>query len=211
MGKEKSTTNSSTNVQATPEETAMNKLSLERLQANQGSQLALDKQMYGAMSTVMSGGTLPGNLAGITGINEDQTQAMVQASLRDLYPQFQSAGIMDSGTAIQTASRTAADVRNANAQFNVSAISNLFNQALGGSSNLSNSTSQQTGVLGSQLAGLRSINSSSTATSMNPFLKSFQTSLGSGLGTGMASGITGGLGGGMSGMSQGLMRSPVGG
>jgi len=193
MGKEKTTTNSSTNVQATPEETAMNKLSLERLQANQGSQLALDKQMYGAMSTVMSGGTLPGNLAGITGINEDQTQAMVQASLRDLYPQFQSAGIMDSGTAIQTASRTAADVRNANAQFNVSAISNLFNQALGGSSNLSNSTSQQTSVLGSQLAGLRTINSQSTTQSMNPFLKSFQTSLGSSLGGGLGTAATGGL------------------
>jgi hypothetical protein len=193
MGKEKSTTNSSTNVQATPEETAMNKLSLERLQANQGSQLALDQQMYGAMSTVMSGGTLPGNLAGITGINEDQTQAMVQASLRDLYPQFQSAGIMDSGTAIQTASRTAADVRNANAQFNVSAISNLFNQALGGSSNLSNSTSQQTSVLGSQLAGLRTINSQSTTQSMNPFLKSFQTSLGSSLGGGLGTAATGGL------------------
>jgi hypothetical protein len=193
MGKDKQTTNSSTNVQATPEETAMNKLSLERLQANQGSQLALDQQMYGAMSTVMTGGTLPGNLAGITGINEDQTQSMVQASLRDLYPQFQSAGIMDSGTAIQTASRTAADVRNANAQFNVSAISNLFNQALGGSSNLSNSTSQQTGVLGSQLAGLRSVNSQSTVQSMNPFLKSFQTSLGGSLGSGIGKAATGGL------------------
>ena len=203
MGNNKTTNSTSTTATATPEETAMEKLQLQRLQTNAPAQQQLDTNMYGAMNTIMQGGTLPGNLAGIGGISQDQTNNMTQAALRSVYPQFQSAGIMDSGSAIQGGIATAANVMNSNAQFNVSALQNLFNQALGGSSNLSNSTTSQNQVLGSQLAGLRSVNSTSTQTSMNPFLLSFQNSLGSSmgdtLGSGFGMGGTGGIGAGSGG------------
>lgn len=187
------TTNSTQQATATPEESAMEKLQLQRLQNNSGNQQALDTNMYNTMNTILTGGKLNGNLQGINGISEDQTQSMVNASLRDIAPQFQSSGILNSGTAAQIAGRTAMDTRNSNAQFNVSALQNLFNQALGGSSNLSAATTNQNQVLGSQLAGLRTINGSQSTTS-NPFLNSFYKSLGEGLGSTATSAANAGVG-----------------
>lgn len=120
---------------------------------------------------------------GIGGVNDQQTQSMVNASLRDIYPQFQSAGILDSGEAIQGGVRAAADVRNQNAQFNVSAAQNLFNLASGGQSNLQGQLQSNTNNLSNQLAGLRTVNSSGSTIGMNPFLKSFQQSAGQNLGS----------------------------
>lgn len=185
------TTNSSQQETATPEEQAMEKLQLNRLQNNSGNQQQLDTNMYNTMNTILNGGKLNGNLQGINGINEDQTQSMVNASLRDIAPQFQANGVLNSGEAAQIAGRTAMDTRNANAQFNVSALQNLFNQALGGSSNLSAQTTNQNSVLGSQLAGLRTVNGSSSVSS-NPFLQSFYKSLGEGLGNSVTSGVNAG-------------------
>lgn len=146
---------------------------------------------------------------GIGGINDIQTQEMVNASMRDIMPSFQSAGILDSGMAAQMAHRTAGDIRNQNAQFNVGAAQNLFNLASGGQSNLQGQYQGNTNSLVGQLAGLRTINNNSQqlTRAMNPFLKSFQQSLGSGLGTGIAGGITGAAGGGAGGFSKGAMNA----
>ena len=177
MGNNK-TTNTTVNT-PTPEETALNKQNLEMLQFMAPYQ----KQNYAALSTninsILTGQTPMAQ--GIGGVNEQQTQSMVTSSLRDLYPQFQSQGLMDSGTAIQAGVRTAGDIRNSNAQFNVSAAQNLFNIATGGQSNLQSQATQLSSSLGNQLAGLRT--TTSTQKSMNPFLMSFQQSLGSTLGS----------------------------
>lgn len=190
MGGDKQTTQSSQNQQiqytATPEERQLEQMQLQRLQGNQGNQQQMDTNSFNLVNSLLTGGNLPGNLQGAMGINENQTQSMVNQSLKDIYPQFQQAGILDSGTAAQIASRTAADVRNSNTQFNVQALQQLLNQAIGGSSNLSQSTTSQNSVLGSQLSGLRSINQSGSYSGstigMNPFLKSFQQSAGKTLG-----------------------------
>lgn len=137
--------------------------------------------MYNTMNTILTGGALNGNLQGINGIGPQQTQEMVNASLRDIGPQFQASGILNSGEAAQIAGRTAMDTRNANAQFNVTALQQLFNMATGNASNLSSATTGQNQVLGSQLAGLRTMNSNQTVT-RNPFLESFYSSMGQGLG-----------------------------
>ena len=75
----------------------------------------------------------------------------------------------------------------------------MLNLGVGGQAQIQSPLLQQSGQLGSQLAGLRS--TTQTQTSMNPFLKSFQTSLGNtlgsptfGFGQGKNSGI--GFGGG---------------
>jgi len=102
---------------------------------------------------------------GISGIDETQTQSMVNASMRDLGPQYQSNGLLNSGTAIQASARTAADIRNSNAQFNASAAQNLFNLAIGGQSNLQAQGTSLTSVLGAQLAGLRGTSSSTKSSS----------------------------------------------
>lgn len=119
---------------------------------------------------------------GVGGITEDQTQSMVNQSLRDIMPQFQTSGILNSGEAAQVANLTAAQTRNANAQFNVSAAQNLFNLASGGQSNLQGQQQASTNTLTNELAGLRTTTGSQSVSS-NPFLNSFYNSLGKTLGS----------------------------
>ena len=177
MGSNKTT--NTTTVKATPEETALNKQNLEMLQFMAPYQKEMYSNLSGNINAILTGQTPMAQ--GIGGINEGQTQSMVNAGLRDLYPQFQSQGLMDSGSAMQAGVRTAGDIRNANAQFNVSAAQNLFNIATGGQSNLQQQGTQLSATLGSQLAGLRS--TTTTQKSMNPFLLSFQQSAGKTLGS----------------------------
>lgn len=204
MGNEKTTTSTSQKSEATPEEKA---LMQQQLNMNNFMQ-PYAQQNYAALSDNINAillGKTP-TAQGIGGINDMQTQSMVNQSLRDIGPGFQSAGILDSGLSAQIAAQTAAGVRNQNAQFNVSAAQNLFNLAAGGQSNLQGQFQNNTNNLTSQLAGLRSISGGQTVSSMNPFLKSFQTEMGSGLAKTANAGISGGMGGGMSGFKAGLMK-----
>lgn len=186
MGNDKgtSTTNNTTTYTATPEETALNAQNLKMLQFMEPYQKEMYSNLSGNINAILTGTTPMAR--GIGGIQEEQTQSMVNATLRDVAPMFQSSGLMDSGTAIQAGTRAAMDARNANAQFNVSAAQNLFNIAVGGQSNLQGQGTQLSSVLGSQLAGLRTATStgSTTTKAMNPFLKSFQTSFGQSIGSG---------------------------
>lgn len=173
---EKTTTSNSQTATATPEERA-----LMRQQIDMNNFMnPFARQNYADLSSnvqsVLEGKTPMAK--GIGGIDESQTQNMASAAVRDVLPQFQSAGILDSGTAFQGATRAASDIRNQNAQFNVSAAQNLFNLAAGGQSNLQGQYQSNTSNLTNQLAGLRTINSSGSTIGMNPFLKSFEQSAG---------------------------------
>lgn len=179
MSGEKTTTQKSSSVQMSPEERASLALDTQRKQAALPMQMQSDQLQYGLTNRLLQGQDLPGNLYGAQGISDQQNQSMVNASVRSVLPQFQSAGILDSGIAAQGAIRAAQDTSNQNAQFNVSAFQNLLNQALGGSSNLTTSYNQANQTMSSQLAGLRGTQTSGTTIGMNPFLKSLQTSAGS--------------------------------
>ncbi len=180
MGGEKTTTQTSQTAQATPEEKA---LMQQQIDMNNFMK-PFAQQNYADLSKNIQA-ILEGNqpmAEGVGGINAGQTQEMVNASLRDVMPQFQSAGILDSGAAFQGGVRAAADIRNQNAQFNVSAAQNLFNLASGGQSNLQGQYQNNTNNLTNQLAGLRTVNTSGSTIGMNPFLKSFEQSAGQTLG-----------------------------
>lgn len=184
MGNEKTQVNSNqqTRAEMTPEERTL----LNQQISNNAFMQPYAQKNYAALSdniNAILNGQQPA-AKGIGGIDETQTQSMVNAALRDIYPQFQSAGILDSGAAIQGGIRSASDVRNQNAQFNVSAAQNLFNLASGGQSNLQGQYQGGTNALTSQLAGLRTVNSSGNQTTiaMNPFLKSFEQSAGKSFG-----------------------------
>lgn len=176
MGGDKTTTQSTQQATATPEEKA---LIQQQINMNNFMQ-PYAQQTYADLSSNIDA-ILKGNTPaaqGIGGISDAQNQSMVNASVRSVLPQFQSAGILDSGIAAQGAIRAAQDTSNQNAQFNVSAAQNLFNIASGGQSNLQSQLQNNTNNLTSQLAGLRTINSSGSTIGMNPFLKNFQTQLG---------------------------------
>lgn len=175
MGNTTTTTNSTQ--QATP--TDQEKTLMNQQIANNEFMQPIAQKTYGDLSSNIQSileGTTP-MAKGIGGITDDQTQSMVNQSLRDIMPQFQSSGILNSGEAAQVANLTAAQTRNSNAQFNVSAAQNLFNLASGGQSNLQSQQQASTNNLTNELAGLRTTNGSSSVSS-NPFLNSFYNTLG---------------------------------
>ena len=195
MGAEKTTTNSSgqssqsNTVQASPEETALNKLYLNR-------ETKLDPQITDVQSTFLDlakrlgmGEDLPGYLKGLPGgISPDVTQRIVDQSLRDIQPTFQQSGLLDSGVNASISARTAGDIRTQAEQFNIQNLSQLLNLGLGGQAQVQQPVLGFSNILSNRLQGLRSSNStgsssgSQTTIGMNPFLKSFQQSAGTGLG-----------------------------
>lgn len=145
--------------------------------ANVGNQMSVNNNSADLINSILTGSyNGPGS-----GISSQQNQSMVNQSLRDIAPQFQTAGILNSGEAGQLATQTAALTSNANAQFNVQAAQNLINAGLGGASAWSGNAMTGNQVVGNQLAGLNKVTGSSIQT-QNPFLNSFYSSAGSGLG-----------------------------
>lgn len=180
MSQEKTTTQSSQTATQTPEEKAL----MQQQIGMNNFMNPIAQKTYGDLSSNIQA-ILEGNTPmakGINGVTDEQNQSMVNQSVRSVLPQFQSAGILDSGIAAQGAIRAAQDTSNQNAQFNVSAAQNLFNLASGGQSNLASQYQNNTNNLTNQLAGLRTTNTSGSTIGMNPFLKNFEQSAGNTLG-----------------------------
>lgn len=184
MGTTKVESSGTSTAKPTEQEEALNKLQLEQAQAAQEGTIAAQGAGLNLVNKLLTGSTdLPGYLKQLAGgITEEQTQGMVQSSLADIYPQFQSSGILDSGTAAAVAGGVAGDIRNQNAQFNIGALQNMLNLALSGQAQVQGTTQGVTSQLGSRLAGLRTTTTSGTQSS-NPFMTSLYSSLGSNMGS----------------------------
>ena len=192
MGNEKQTTegtsSSNTRTQATAEEIELNKLLLERTKAGQGGMISAQQQGLSLVNALLAGGSLPGYLGALQqGITPDVIGQQGAMMAQKYGPGFQNLGISDSGTAFkETARGISNELLYPAQQFNIGNWQNLLNLALSGQAQVQQPMMAQTGILSSNLQGLRSTSTtgatSSTVTSMNPFLKSFQTSLGSTLG-----------------------------
>jgi len=155
--------------------------------ANVGNQMSMNNNSASLINSILTG-QYNGTAAGIT---PQQNQSMVNQSLRDIAPQFQTAGILNSGEAGQVATQTAALTSNANSQFNVQAQQNLINAGLGGASSWSQNAMSGNQMVGNQLAGLNKVTGSQTQFA-NPFTQAFAgiSALGS-LGSGIGSSLTG--------------------
>ena len=183
MGGEKTKTKqeSQTIYTASPEEREQLARQNQILAAGQQDQISLNKNAANLVNQLLLGQQLPGYLNTLPGgISDEVTNSITQQSLQDIMPQFQQAGILDSGTAAQISARTAADIRNQSAQFNIQNLLQLLNLGVGGQAQVQQPLLATSGQYGQSLAGLRSINQkgSGSTIGMNPFLKSFQTSLG---------------------------------
>jgi hypothetical protein len=196
MGREKQTIvtqgSSTTTPTPTAEETALNKLQLEEFQASSPARRALTQSGLNLGNLLLTGQPLPGFLSGLPGgISPEVTTSITDQALRDVNTQLAASGagtFLESGASQAIGARTAGDIRNQAAQFNLQQLAQLLNLAtgqgqavpLGFQSNLS-------GQLGGQLAGLRSTRTETLGNQstyqMNPFLKSFYQSAGTGFGT----------------------------
>ena len=131
MGDDKKTQRVDSTVTATPEETELNKLILNRQRQLDPQITDVQGQQLDLASMMLGGGDLPGNLAGLNQgiasdrelgtlptldaskytIGEDTTAGLVQKSLSDIAPQFQHLGVLDSGVAASLSNELAGDIR----------------------------------------------------------------------------------------------------
>lgn len=192
MGKEKSSgsTTQVINQTSTPtptaEETRLNQLQIQATEQTQPQMIQAQQTGLNLINQLLSGQeNLPGFFTQLgKGISPEITNDIVQQSLRDIMPSFQQSGILDSGVAASIAGRTAGDIRRTSEEFNIGNRLNLLNLALSGQAQVQQPILGQAEMLGSRLAGLRSMNTQGTTTTnstqygMNPFLKSFQQGMG---------------------------------
>jgi len=183
MPRDTQETKASQTVQATPEEQELNKILLNRTRSLDPQQTKLQSQALDVGYNLLAGKDLPGYLSGLPyGISDEVTQGIVDKSIEGLRPSFQSNGIYDSGIRAELETGTASDIRLASEEYNQNLLLNLLNLAVGGQAQIQSPIQSQTSQLASSLAGLRSTSGTSSTSSMNPFLKSFETSAGQGLG-----------------------------
>ena len=184
MGSDVTTNQTDTNVKATPEEERLNQLTLERVEATQEGQITAQRQGLNLVNQLLTGRELPGYLGKLPGgLSEEAISRNVQGALGDVASQSNVFGILDSGVSQEVGVETAADIRSRAEEFNIGNLLNLLNIAVGGQAQVQAPLLQQSSMLGTQLAGLRSTSSTQTQTAMNPFLKSFQSSLGKSFGS----------------------------
>lgn len=195
MGASKNTTNNQTSstTQSTPPG-YVNDLNQAQAQAQQSlipgqtklQQTGIDaaQNIYNAFA---NNTPLTGYLGQLQGVTPEDQQSIVNQSLRDIYPQFQGGGILNSGAAASIAARTASDLRGQFAQFNVGALQNLLNLVNTGQAQVQQPINAQSAVLSSRLNGLNTTTTQgagNTATyGQNPFVNSFETSAGGTLGS----------------------------
>lgn len=195
MGSNKTTnqsvTNSQTTPQATPEQTQMNQLQLQQYQSLLPSSTQMQQSGFNVGNALLNGQQLPGYLNSIPGGIDQATQdSIVQESLRQITPQFQQGGILNSGAAASIASRTAGDIYRNSAQFNVQNLQQLLNLAVGGQAIPQQTGLQNSQQLSSSLQGLRSFSTTGQGTQtqlgQNPFVNSFEQGFGGAAGKGLS-------------------------
>jgi len=191
MGGEKTTQQSSQSSQTqytpTAEETALNKLYLQRQQASQPGLLEADKSGLDLTNKLLTGQSLPGYLNQLPGgIDTNAQNSIANQSVKMINPYLNQGGVLDSGTAASVGAKTAGDVYRQSQEFNIGNLLNLLNLSSGFSAQIQQPISQNAATLSGSLAGLRGVNStgnmSGSTIGMNPFLKSFQQSAGAAAG-----------------------------
>jgi hypothetical protein len=180
--------NSQTKVTATPEETALNQLNLQRAQASQAGTLANDQSALTLQGNLMRGESLPGYLNTLTGgIDTNAQNSMANSAVKTVNPYMNQGGIMDSGTAASIGAKAAQQSYQNSQEFNIQNLMQLMNLATGNAAQNQSGMQSTSSQLSNSLAGLRttSSNSNTTYKSQNPFIKSFEQSSGQSLGKGL--------------------------
>lgn len=188
MGETKETTTGATtqqtSVQATPEETELNKLLLERQRAAQPGVLEAQAGGLSLINQLLTGQGLPGFLGQLPGgISSEAIGTQAAQLARQSLAGFQGQGLADSGVAFrETARGIGSELLFPAEQFNLQNLSQLLNLAVGGSAQVQAPITAGAGQLGQQLAGLRSISQAGTqigkgSTQYDFFTSPFTTAL----------------------------------
>jgi hypothetical protein len=148
MGKDKtsSSTQSTQTVERTAEQKELEQILLGRERKTDAAKTQSQLSALDLSNTLLTGGRLPGELAGLTGgISEDVTSGLVQRSLADIRPGLQSSGLLDSGIRAELEMGAAKDIRLDSERFNINNLMQMLNLASGNAA--------QNQALGSQGTG----------------------------------------------------------
>lgn len=172
MGKSRTGSDTQTNQNSsmvpieTEYEKQVNPLDVELRQKAQGGLIETQQLGFDLVKQLLSGQQLPGYFQGLPGgISEDVTSSIAQDSIRDIRTQFQGQGLLDSGVAESISARSAADIRQQAAQYNLNNLFNLLNLGSGFQAQVQQPVLGFNQVLSNRLQGLRPINQSGTGTS----------------------------------------------
>jgi hypothetical protein len=184
---------------ATPEEKAMEGIQLGQMQQYAPAQTQMYNNAFGLGNQLLTSfGDKNSNMwqSLIGGVTSDQMNAQAMQANRLTNASLNQSGLIDSGVGKVMSARAISDSMNSNAEFNVGALQNALNLALSGQAQVQSPAQSNTGQLASQLAGLRTVNSSGTST------PGMMTTIGQGMSAagGLIGGISGigSMGGGMS-------------
>ena len=184
MSDEKQTTSGNSSYTPSANENRLTGIQGDIAEAGKAGQIQVNNSGLSAVNKLLNGQELPGYLNSLTqGISPDVTNSMVNLSLRDMNSQLAQSGagtFMESGAAQQAGVRSAADIRNQSAQYNLNNLMQLLNIGVGGQASVQQPINSNNASLAGLIKGTGTTNTTSTVTSMNPFLKSFEQSTGNG-------------------------------
>jgi len=148
---------SSTQYTRTGEQVELDKLQLDQARASQSGQIEMNKYALDLGNQLLQGKDLPGYLGRLPGgITPDVTQGIVNSALRDIQPQMQKSGLLDSGVNASVSARTSGDIRSQAEQFNLQNLMQLLNLGVGGQAQIQQPIQTNASMLGGRLAGLAS-------------------------------------------------------
>ena len=149
-------------------------------------QMNMNALGMGDVSTLLAGGTLPGNLGKLsTGIDTNAQNYMANQAVNSANAGLNAQGLADSGVGAVARARTAGDIYSSAAQFNIQTLQQLLNQGIGGQASVQSPILTGQGQNLSALAGLRGISTTGTSTTTaNPFLNSLYGAAGNSFGGG---------------------------
>lgn len=188
------TTTNTTTVTATPEEKEMQAAQLAQFKQYEPGQTEMFKNAFAMGNQLLTSfGDQNSDMwkSLIGGITDQQSRSMINAQDQTLRGSFQQQGIYDSGTSASARMRSAADLANQNAQFNVGTLQNALNLALSGQAQIQSPALGATSTLASSLAGLRSTSTSGNYSSYQTASPMQTFSSGLSAGGGLASGVGG--------------------
>jgi len=162
------TQNSTTTASATPQEQAMEQIQLGQMEQYAPAQTQMYNTAFDTGNNLLNAVNQPGSPQWATllgGVNQQQTNSMVNTADQSLQGSLQQAGIYNSGTAATGRMKSATDVANSNAQFNVGSLQAALNLALSGQTQIQGTATNNSSQLGQELAGLRTTNTSGYGTS----------------------------------------------
>ena len=175
------TTTATSTPKPTAEETALNQRNLRIAQATEAGETQAQTSGLSLINQLLAGGqNLPGIFGQLSqGISPNAMAAQAGELTRQALPQFQSSGLVDSGTMWDQISKNIANQLVYPAeQFNIGTKQNLLNTAFTGQAQVQAPVQNNVNSLAQSLAGLRTTTQTQTQT-QNPFLTSLMSGLGS--------------------------------